>query len=176
MSPKFQSIILGGLVTAILGTALSIGARSSSMLGILACCLPAIVGALLTVWHYMTNNNLTLATGEGAGIGALTGLAGYILSIPFTFVLSALGVVPSPFDTEAQLAASTEQFQKQLDAGQISQEQFDQILESTSQFMTPTYILMFMGLALVVYAVVGAAGGAIGASMFKKGGELVDES
>ncbi len=175
MSPKFQSIILGGLITAILGSALGIGAQSSQVLGILACCFPGIVGALISVWHYTTNNALTLTSGEGAGVGALTGLIGYLLTIPLSFILSMVGIIPSPFDTEAQIQAARDRFQDQLDSGQISQEQFEQMVETTAQFATPTMILGFMALALVVYAVIGAAGGAIGASMFKKGGPIEEE-
>lgn len=166
---------MGGLVAAILGSAIGIGAQSNQFIGILACCLPPIVGALLTIWHYTNTHTLTLTSGEGAGMGALSGLAGYILSIPITFALSLAGIIPSPFDTDAQLEAARDRFRDQLDSGQITQEQFEQMVDTTAQFATPTMILLFMGLALVVYAVVGAAGGAIGASLFKKGGELTDK-
>lgn len=162
MPSKNQSILLGALVSVVLGTVLAFIAYSGGMAGMIlgGCggCLVAFVGPVVAVWHYTNTNHLTIPAGTGAGMGALTGMAGAVLSWVVTFVLRAIDVFPTAAEWQ-----------------QTSQEMFGaeggEVPDMSGSFMGSPLGELVVG--LVMGAIVGAIGGAIAASIFKKG--TVDE-
>jgi hypothetical protein len=162
MSSRFQSIFLGAVVVALIGTVFTVVLQNqqSQILGAISCCVIPTIGALIAVWHYTSTNELTLKAGQGAMLGFWAALLGFLLSYVLTVIISYVGVVPSPFDVEAQLELAQERMMEQGMSG----DQMDQAEEFTRKFFFVFHIAGF-----VIYALIGAIGGAIGANIFKKG-------
>lgn len=158
MPDKTQSILLAGLAIGVAATVLGL---VPGVGGCLACA--TYIGAgMLAVWHYTDRHRLTLQGGQGAGIGALAGVVAMVTASILQFVLMATGVQPSFREAIAdQLDASG------LDPAQV--EQFMSMVES------PFFVVGMILVGLVVYAILGAIGGAIGASVFKRGGEVFED-
>ncbi len=159
MPDKKQSILLGGLISGLLST---------SYLGFInfLCCLGVIAGALAAVWHYTSTNELTIKTGEGAGMGALAGLVGYFVGNILTMLLMSMGV-------RHDLAAN--QFVLDRFGENMPPEQYDMMVAQIEKPFTLVGWVSENMLTLVISALVvvamGAIGGALGAKMFKKGGD-----
>ncbi|GIV58505.1 MAG: hypothetical protein KatS3mg042_1418 [Rhodothermaceae bacterium] len=162
MPDKQQSILLGGLL---------VGLLSTSYLGLInmICCLGVLIGSVVAVWHYTSTYELTIPAGEGATIGALAAVLGGVISLVLNFVLMKLGI-------RHDLVIS--QFMLERFAESMPPEQLDQIREQMSQPVTlGTYLKQaWYGAGLIITAIFGAIGGALGAVMFKKGGALPEEA
>ncbi|MFV1981638.1 MAG: hypothetical protein ACC655_10825, partial [Rhodothermia bacterium] len=78
MTGKFQSILLGALVSGILGAAYHVIQFNyqSQIMGVVACLLLPTLGALIATWHYTTTNSLTIPSGGGAVIGLSASILG----------------------------------------------------------------------------------------------------
>ena len=157
MPSKTQSILIGALTAGILST---------SYLGFInvVCCLGVILGALAAVWHYTSTHKLTLRAGSGAGLGALAAVGGALIAAVLNFLLAQIGLDASGALNDLII----NQFGAQMDPAQI-QEMRDQ------EANAGTIGALFQGLifGIPIYAIFGAIGGAIGASIFKKGEEEV---
>ena len=169
MPDQKQSILIGALVTALLGVLLAYfsqggGQAAATVSGLVACCVPALAGSLMALWHYTDVYAVTLSTGEGARLGAVTAAVGSILSALLTYLLRFVGVFP---DTEEQIEMMREEM---VDQG-MSPEQIDQALEFSQNFMSPLAQVGFVIAAVFIYALVGAGGGALGSALFKRGGD-----
>lgn len=162
MQGKTQSIILGAVVTALIGVILAYVAQANQYLGMLACCVPGVLGALLAVWHYTDLAGVTMSSGEGAKLGAVTGAIGSILSSLLSLALQGLGILRGP-------AEQIEFQRQQLETQGLSPEQIDQAMSMAEKFTSPTFLLLFAVVGVLIGALVGAVGGSIGASLFKKG-------
>ena len=132
------------------------------------------MGGMIAVWHYTNENELTIMAGEGAGMGALAGVAGAILAIVLDQVIGFVGLP----DQQA-IQQMTQEWMQSFFTGNLDPDQLEQMREQQEaqqeQFNTPMMRAVFMGVGVVVSAIFGAIGGAIGASMFKKGGDEVVE-
>lgn len=163
MPSKSQSVLIGAAVAAVLSLVqlfiASGGGQAGQYLSGLICCLVAIGGAGVAVWHYTSTYRLTIPAGTGAGLGAMATGGGYLIAYAVGEILQAVGVLPS--DEEA-LAAAREQLVAQ---GTLSAEQIEQTLEISQMF---TGVLGAV-VSLILLAVVGAVVGAIAAAIFKKG-------
>lgn len=163
MNSKSQSLILGGLVAGLLST---------SYLGFInmICCLGVIAGALTAVWHYTSTYEVTIPSGEGAGMGAIAGLIGAGVSTILNLVLMAIGI-------RHDLAVN--QFMLDRFGDQMPPEQYDQMIAMIEKPFTIGGWLaenvMGLVIGLAVSAIFGAIGGVIGAKLFKKGGEEVSD-
>lgn len=157
MPDKKQSILLGGLIAGLLST---------SYLGFInvLCCLGVIAGALAAVWHYTSTNELTLKTGEGAGMGAIVGIVGYFIGNILTLVLMSAGI-------RHDLAIN--QYMMDSFGDSMPPEQYDMMMAQMEKPFTVGGWLAENGLMLVIGALavvaMGSIGGALGAKMFKKG-------
>ena len=164
MPSKTQSILLGALVSAVLGTVLSILAFSGGMaLQVLSgcgACLAAFVGPMVAVWHYTSTHGLTVSAGSGAGLGAITGVVGAVISAVLAFVFRAVGLVPTVAEMQEQ------QREMMVERG-MDPAQIDQAIASSAWMSGPVAEIV---IGLLAGAIVGAIGGAIAASIFKKGG------
>ena len=169
MPDQKQSILLGALVTALLGLLLAFfsqggGQMSAAVAGMAACCLAPLAGALMALWHFTDTHTVTLSTGEGAKLGAITAALGSVLSSALTYLFRFLGIFPGP---EEQVDMMRERMYEQG----MTEEQVNQALEMSQNFMSPVAQLGFVIAAVFIFAVVGAAGGALGSALFKKGGD-----
>jgi len=150
MPDNKQSILLGGLV---------VGLLSTSYLGLInqACCLGILLGAVVGVWHYTSENEITVKGSAGAKIGMGAALIGWFVSSVLTWALTLVGIGADRF-TKAGII-------NQMD-GQLPPEQADVIIPLIEDYFWVTYLIN-----LIVFTLFGAIGGAIGAKMFKKGGD-----
>ncbi len=153
MPSKQQSIIVGSAVVAILST---------SYLGLInmLCCAGIIAGAMVAVWHYTDNNNLTMSAGSGAVLGLTVAIIGTLISLVLNYIFIKMGV-------RSDLAVVN--FIINTFGDQMPPEQVDAMLAQAE--VDPTLMSHFgQGLIGVAFsAIFGAIGGAIGAAIFKKG-------
>lgn len=170
MPPKTQSIILGGVAIGVVATLFSVivnmvqgdagaGGPMSAVLGCCAC-LVYVGAGLIAVWHYTNTYNLTIPAGQGVGMGALAGLVAALIAIALGLVLRAVGILPDVEDIIAQLEDSP-----QFDG--MSDDQVEQALQMTRMMAG----VGGYAIALVAGVLLGLIGGAIGAAIFKKGGD-----
>lgn len=163
MPSKSRSILIGAAVAAVLSLiqlfVTAGGGQAGQYLSSLICCLVAIGGGGVAVWHYTSTHRLTIPAGTGAGLGAAASAGGYLVAYVVGELLQAVGVLPS--DEEA-MAAAREQLEAQ---GTLSAEQIQQTVEIGQMF---TGVLGAV-VSLIVLAVIGAVVGAIAAAIFKKG-------
>lgn len=154
MSGKSSSIFIGALVVGILSTSYL------SMINML-CCLGVMIGGATAVWHYTSTNELTIMSGEGAGLGALAGLLGGLIGFALDQTMGLFGM-------------GSQQVTQGLWEGFMDPAQLEAMKEQQSQYAEGgmKYVGALIGMAFG--AIFGAVGGAIGASMFKKG-TTVDE-
>jgi len=147
--------MLGGLV---------VGLLSTSYLGFLnlLCCASVWIGALVAVWHYTDTNELTLPAGQGAVLGILAGLFGFAISFVVNYILVAV------LDIRSDLVVG----QMILDrfSGSMPPEAYEEAVDKMNE---PVTIVSYLknSWTVILYVIFGAIGGAIGAAIFKKGGE-----
>lgn len=158
MPSKTQSILLAGVAVGIAAALFSLIPVAGSCLA----CIAYICAGLLAVWHYTSTHQLTLTGGQGAGLGALAGIAAMIVASALGFLFSAIGLTPG----------WQELMMQQLEASGMDPAQQEEMAELFSSPLV--WIGMFL-LGLIIYAIVGAIGGAIGASIFKKGRDTFGE-
>jgi putative flippase GtrA len=153
MPNKQQSIVLGGLVAGLLST---------SYLGFInfLCCLGVIVGAVIAVWHYTDNNELTIKPGQGAMMGVLAALVGWAVAFVLNFVLIKIGI-------RHDLAIT--QFMIDKFGESMPPESYDQLIEQMETEITIGKYVLNGLIGIPISAIFGAIGGAIGAAIFKKG-------
>ena len=165
MTLKAQSILVGGLVAAVIGIIISVASEvsgvsdptgSSGVLGVIFSlfgCLAMLTSGLVAVWHYASENELTLKGSEGASIGALSGIVYAGAAMALGWILIALDILPSPQET-LELLRST---------GAFDQPGTEQAESFTSMMLTwggPV-------ISLVGGVILGLIGGVIGAAVFK---------
>ena len=163
MPSKPPSFVIGALVYALVGAVMSFiassGGMATQMLGGCGLCLGALAGPMVGVWHYVSTNRLTIPAGSGAGLGAVTGLAGGVLSYVLGQLLRAIGLLP----TAAEMIER--QREMLIDMG-MDAAQVDAQLASGSAMSGP---IAEIATAIIGGLIIGAIGGAIAASIFKKG-------
>lgn len=151
MTPRQQSILTGAVVTGIFST---------SYLSFIntVCCLGVIVGGVVAVQQFTGRTGQAMEAGDGAVIGALAGAGGAVLGSIFDAMLRPLN----------------------LDSNSISQDLMQQWMqgmqgrqgmspEMMQQFQGGGGVMMFLvglGFSVVLYAIFGAIGGAIGTALF----------
>lgn len=122
-------------------------------------CLAAFSGPMVGVWHYVSTNRLTIPAGSGAGLGAVTGLAGGVLGYALTQLLRVVNVLPT--------AAEAIERQREMMIGMgMDAAQVDQQLAAGSAMSGP---VAEIAISVIGGLIIGAIGGAIAASIFKKG-------
>ncbi len=153
MPDQKQSLILGSAIVAVLST---------SYLGIIncLCCAGVIAGAMVSVWHYTTNNELTISAGSGASMGAIVGLVGTLIAMILNLALVKMGV-------RSDLAVTNFIINQFGDS--IPPDSLDQMIEQANSPVTIVSYIKSAWVGLIVGPLFGAIGGIIGASVFKNG-------
>ena len=167
MPSKTQSILIGGLCAAVAGVIISVVSEFAGVsdptnpqpvLGVIVSllgCVVMLTSGLVAVWHYTSENELTLEGGQGVGIGALSGIVYAVAAMALGWLLIALNVLPSP--------------QESLDAMRDSGA-FDAPGAEQAESITRMMITWGIPVITVVGGVImGLIGGAIGAAVFKRG-------
>ncbi|MCY3999774.1 MAG: hypothetical protein OXF06_10190 [Bacteroidetes bacterium] len=169
MPSKIQSILIGGLLAAVIGVFIAVASEvsgasdpgnSSSALGIvfqLLGCMAAMTSGLIAVWHYTNENELTLTGGQGVGVGVLAGLVYAVGILILSYVLVGIGLLPSP----------EESFERIRDSGAFDAPGAEQA-ESITRMMLTWGIPI---ITTVIGVIMGLIGGAIGAAVFKRGAD-----
>ncbi len=175
MPPKTQSILIGGLIAALIGSAVSVlsqisglsdPANSQSVLGVilgLFGCLVMSTSGLIATWHYTSENELTLSGSAGVGIGVLSGIVYAVTALALGFLFIAFDILPSPQETMDAIRETGA-----FDAAGAEQ------AESITELMVTWG---FAALTIVGGVIMGIIGGAIGAGVFKRGSdsEIVED-
>lgn len=165
MPDKQQSILLGTLVAAILST---------SYLGFinLICCLGVIIGSMTAVWHYTSNNSLTIPAGQGAGMGAIAGGLGMIIAGILSLGLAAAGINAEGAILDAVIGF-LENSAENASGDQLEQieEQIASLEEQRDAQGSVGDVLMGLFFSALAGSIFGAIGGVLGAVLFKKGPE-----
>jgi len=118
------------------------------------CCLWIIGGAMLSALFLARNSPVSLTAGEGAIVGALSGifaaLVERLVSIPFT-----------AFSREfaRKLLESMSRFTEEMPSG------WENWLDR-SRVLTPAFFLLGLMITAFIFAALGALGGILGASLF----------
>lgn len=154
MNPRQHSILVGAVVTAILSTSYF------AFLNVV-CCLGVVIGGAVTTHQYVRRTEGPIQAGDGAVLGAIAGAGGSILS-------SILDQALRPLDLD--MKSILEPFQKQMmqnaQSGQgMSPEMMQQLQGDGGEMFTMLGIMM-MVINVIVFAVFGALGGAIGSAIF----------
>ncbi len=157
MPSKAQSVLIGGVSMAVVAAIVGF----FPVVGGCLTCVAVLASGLIAVWHYTSTYDLTLTGGAGAAMGAAAGVVVTIVGIVLNFVLAALGLRPG--FGEGRRAA----LQGLEDSG-LEPEQLDQFRGLIESAAFPVVIIVC---TLLVYVILGAIGGAIGAASFKKGGD-----
>ena len=155
MPSKQQSIILGGLVVAVLSTSYL------SYINFI-CCLGVLSGAIVAVWHYTDTNELTISSRDGAVMGLLAALIGLVVASVLNFALIKMGIRHDQAITQFILNSMGDS---------MPPEQYDNMVEQMNAELTVGLMLKNTAIGAIAYVIFGAIGGVIGAKMFKKGGD-----
>ncbi len=144
-------MLVGGLVAGILST---------SYIGLinLACCAGVILGAIVSVWHYTDDQNVTIEAGDGALIGAGAGAIGALFSTIVTLAI----VQPLGLGLDQVMM----DYLQGMDLPAETREQIEMQAEQGSSIGGMAFGALFN---IVLFSIFGAIGGAIGAALFQKG-------
>ena len=167
MPSKIQSILIGGLLAAVIGVFISVASEvsgasapgnSSSALGIVFTifgCMAAMASGFIAIWHYTNENELTLTGGQGVEVGVLAGCVYGVGALVLSYVMVSIGLLPSP----AKI------LERVRDTGAFDTPGAEQA-ESITEMMLTWGIPI---ITIVIGVIMGLIGGAIGAAVFKRG-------
>jgi hypothetical protein len=157
-----RSAALGGVFIGVLSALPFVSA------GNCCCCLWIVSGGALAAYLEVQQKNRTLTAGEGAAVGALSGVIGAFIWIPITVMVA---VIMGPMQQ-----ALFEQIAR--NAQDIPADARDIFKNMGSSPSGPGYVFLFL-LQLCAGSVFAAIGGVLSAAYFKKevppalGGEWV---
>jgi hypothetical protein len=152
MTPRQHSIFIGAVVTGVL---------SASYLSFIntICCLGVIIGGVVAVQQYTRRTGRVLESGDGAVIGALAGVGGAVLGSLFDAALRPLNL-----DSTSISQGMMEQWMQGMEGQSgMSPEMMQQFQGGSGGIMM---FLVGLGFSVVLYAIFGAIGGALGTAFF----------
>lgn len=151
MTIRQRSILAGAAVTGILST---------SYLNFIntLCCLGVILGAIVTIQQYTSQTGTKLEAGDGAVLGALTGAGGAVLGAIFDAVLR-----PVSLDSNSISQEMMKEMMENMEGQQMSPEMMEQMQGGGS----PLMMLVGLLFTMLIYAIFGAIGGAVGTTLFE---------
>jgi len=152
MSPRQHSIFIGAVVTGVLST---------SYLSFIntVCCLGVIIGGIVAVQQFTSRTGRAIESGDGAVIGALAGVGGAVLGAFFDAALR-----PFNLDSTSISQGMMEQWMQNMEGQQgMSPEMMQQFQGGDGGIMM---FVVGLGFSVVLYAIFGAIGGALGTAFF----------
>lgn len=156
MPDKSQSIILAGVAIGIAAAILNL----IPTVGGCVACLIYLGAGMLAVWHYTDRHQLTLKGAQGAGLGALAGVLAGIIAFVLQLLFQAVGIAPG----------WREAMERGFENSNMDPAQIEEIMQTMT---SPLVMIGLILVGLILNAVVGAIGGVIGASLFKKDTNVV---
>lgn len=171
MHSIIRSSLFGGLIAGVAGTMILVisqitggadPANSMSPMSIILSllgCMVMLTSGLFAVWHYTTENEVTLKGSNGVGIGALAGIAYSVVALLLIQIMVAMGILMGP-DEIIEMIRETGAFD--------GAEQAESMTRMGIKWGTP--IITAIG-----GIIMGLTGGAIGAALFKHGNEELSE-
>jgi hypothetical protein len=154
---NFQSLLIGAGVALVLS-----GVPFLNLINFL-CCMGVALGGATAVWHFTNTYSLTLTPGEGFKQGAIAcligGLALYVIQM---ILLVAFGYQSGKewIDVMKNFVGNDPAARAQFEA---------QMAEQAREATSIKNIAIGLVTTLILYPLFGGAGGAIAASLFKKG-------
>lgn len=154
MTPRQQSILIGAVVTGILST---------SYLGFInvLCCIGVIVGGIVASQQYASRTGGTIRAGDGAVLGALAGAGGAVLSALFDQLLR-----PFNLDSQSITEGMREQLMQNMGGEQGMSPEMMQQFQGEGPGLLTAAGLLFLLMNVVLFAIFGAIGGALGTALF----------
>jgi hypothetical protein len=158
MTPRQQSILIGAAVTGVLST---------SYLGFInaLCCLGVIIGGLVAVQQFTSRTGTSIESGDGAVVGALSGVGGAIIG-------AILDRALRPFGLDSQ-TISQDMMQGMMQ-GMEGQQGMPSMMEQFQGGGGGGALVLLVSIVFnaILYGIFGAIGGAIGAALFgEEGGD-----
>ena len=155
MTTRQKSILAGALITGILSTSYFNFVNT-------ICCLGVMLGGAAAVQQYTSQSGTAVESGDGAIMGALAGAAGAVFASIFEAILRPVGL-----DSQTISQNMMDEWMRGMEGmeGQpgMSPEMMEQM---QSGDMGIVFILLGTAVTMVIYAIFGAIGGAIGTSLF----------
>lgn len=152
MSDKWSAIVLVGSVAGVVVAA----GRGIPVLRGCVDCLVALIAGGAVVWYYAQDQPAGVEGGTGAGLGAGTAVVTAVVTGLLEGIFSLLGLRPGWDETRQQAL----QRMREVGSPEPQIEMMRQLFES---FWFPVSI---MACGLLLYVILGAVGGLIGASIF----------
>jgi hypothetical protein len=119
------------------------------------CCLWIVGGAAMAAKLLAKNTSGILTSGDGAIVGALTGIVGAVVHM-----LIAIPLRPSNIELGRRM------FDWLSSLGLDMPSNMDGLLDGSSGFLSPGLFLLGLFVSAAVYAIMGVLGGIIGVSIF----------
>lgn len=158
MTTRQRAILTGGVVTGLLSTSYLSFVNA-------VCCLGVIVGGVVTVQQYTSRSGTALESGDGAMMGALSGVLGAVIGGVLDRLLRPVGL-----DSNTISRQLMKQMGEGMEGAQGMPPEMMQSMDGGGSFLFFAAGLVFL---MVIYAIFGAIGGALGTSFFRgpEGGE-----
>lgn len=152
MTTRQRSILAGALITGILSTSYF------NFINTL-CCLGVMLGGAVAVQQFTSQTGTALEAGDGAIMGALSGAGGAVCAAIFEAILRPVGL-----DSDTISRDFMEEWMQGME-GQpgMSPEMMEQLQTGETGIV---FILLGTVVTMVIYAIFGAIGGALGTSVF----------
>lgn len=152
MTTRQRSILSGALITGILSTSYLNFVNA-------VCCIGVMFGGAVAVQQFMSQSGRGLEAGEGAIMGALAGAAGAVCAAIFEAILRPVGL-----DSNTISQNMMEEWRQGMEGGQMmSPEMMEQMQSGEAGIV---FIILGTAVTMVIYAIFGAIGGAIGTALF----------
>ena len=152
MTTRQRSILAGALITGILSTSYFNFINT-------ICCLGVMLGGVVTIQQFTSQSGTSLEAGDGAILGALSGAAGAVFAAVFEGILRPVGL-----DSDTISRDLLEEWSRSMEGEQMmSPEMMEQLQSGESGIV---FIILGTVVTMVVYALFGAIGGAVGTSIF----------
>jgi hypothetical protein len=151
MTTRQRAILTGGVVTGVLSTSYL------SFVNV-ACCLGVIIGGVVTVQQYTQHSGTGLDSGDGAMMGALSGALGAVLGTVMDRILKPLSL-----DSNTISRQLMEEWGQGMGGQPGMSPEMMQSMEGQGTFLFVVAGTVFL---MILYAIFGAIGGALGTSFF----------
>lgn len=145
----FKPAIIAGLFTGVLS-----GIPGINLANCL-CCLWVLLGGLLAGYLYQKESTVKLEIGDGFAVGALSGVAGAIISAPLSLAFASV--------TKRMAMDILREFMEMQGEG-FDFSQLEQEIRASATF---GFTVLNLVIKIIVFAIFGSIGGAIATLLFK---------
>ncbi|MFZ1730518.1 MAG: hypothetical protein WBQ23_15510 [Bacteroidota bacterium] len=132
-----------------------------------ACCAGIMGAAVLGVWHYKKSfpEDMDFGVGDGATIGALSGIVGAVLSSVGQMITLGLFSAEATLKMQDEFEAAFSQAELQTTDPAAIESVRELLMQLAANPFAVFFIILFV--SLLIYVGFGALGGVIGGNIFK---------